>query len=181
MIRIHSHIYKKNSLLIQFFFNCKRFIIHFFELCTRELEKHIVSRKLSSRVDPPTNHRSRALPVPFLYIRAVVYVCDSDWTEHDQIQCNGETTKMKQKYTFWEKLSLKCVLVGDMNVGKSSLAARISSRTFKTDYSPTLFDNYAGIDGYGILQLLIFCLEWQVLSMVWLKSEKSFFCIKSFS
>ncbi|XP_061193036.1 cdc42 homolog [Saccostrea echinata] len=50
---------------------------------------------------------------------------------------------MKQKYTFWDKLSLKCVLVGDMSVGKSSLAARISSRTFKSDYSPTLFDNYS--------------------------------------
>ncbi|XP_011446036.1 cdc42 homolog [Magallana gigas] len=58
---------------------------------------------------------------------------------------------MKQKYTFWEKLSLKCVLVGDMNVGKSSLAARISSRTFKTDYSPTLFDNYAAtVSVHGI-------------------------------
>lgn len=58
---------------------------------------------------------------------------------------------MKQKYTFWDKLSLKCVLVGDTNVGKSSLAARISSRTFKTDYSPTLFDNYSGrvfMDGF---------------------------------
>ncbi|XP_048736304.1 cdc42 homolog [Ostrea edulis] len=58
---------------------------------------------------------------------------------------------MKQKYTFWDKLSLKCVLVGDTNVGKSSLAARISSRTFKTDYSPTLFDNYsATVSVHGI-------------------------------
>lgn len=50
---------------------------------------------------------------------------------------------MKKKYEFWDKLSLKCVLVGDTGVGKSSLAARLTSRTFKTDYEPTLFDNFA--------------------------------------
>nr|XP_022333932.1 cdc42 homolog [Crassostrea virginica] len=67
---------------------------------------------------------------------------NSSWSEY---------INMKQKYTFWEKLSLKCVLVGDMNVGKSSLAARICSRTFKTDYSPTLFDNYAAtVSVHGI-------------------------------
>lgn len=52
---------------------------------------------------------------------------------------------MKKKYDFWDKLSLKCVLVGDTGVGKSSLAGRLTSRTFKTDYEPTLFDNFAGI------------------------------------
>ena len=52
---------------------------------------------------------------------------------------------MKKKYEFWDKLSLKCCIVGDTGVGKSSLATRMSHRSFKTDYTPTLFDNFAGM------------------------------------
>lgn len=51
---------------------------------------------------------------------------------------------------FWEKLSLKCVLVGDMNVGKFSLVVWIFLRMFKMDYFLILFDNYVGIDGCGV-------------------------------
>lgn len=43
-----------------------------------------------------------------------------------------------------DKSNIKCVLVGDSAVGKSGLAARITNNTFPTEYSPTLFDNYAG-------------------------------------
>ncbi|WAR18622.1 CDC42-like protein [Mya arenaria] len=54
-------------------------------------------------------------------------------------------SKMKQKYEFRDQrpTCIKCVLVGDAGVGKTSLAARISSRKFKPDYVPTVFDNYA--------------------------------------
>lgn len=53
--------------------------------------------------------------------------------------------KMKKKYDFRDKRStcIKCVLVGDSGVGKSNVAARMSSRNFKEEYQPTLFDNYA--------------------------------------
>lgn len=52
---------------------------------------------------------------------------------------------MKKKYKFRDKSDtcIKCVLVGDTGVGKSSLAARIASRTFRQQYIPTVFDNYA--------------------------------------
>lgn len=60
---------------------------------------------------------------------------------------NHKYEKMKKKYEFRDKRSscIKCVLVGDAGVGKSSLAARLSSRKFKDEYIPTVFDNYAGI------------------------------------
>lgn len=51
---------------------------------------------------------------------------------------------MRKKYSLVDKSSLKCVLVGDTTVGKSSIAARLTSRKFKKDYFPTIFDNFAG-------------------------------------
>lgn len=54
--------------------------------------------------------------------------------------------KMKKKYDLCEQRSgtcIKCVLVGDSGVGKSNVAARMSSRNFREEYQPTLFDNYA--------------------------------------
>ncbi|XP_045180932.2 cdc42 homolog [Mercenaria mercenaria] len=58
---------------------------------------------------------------------------------------NKKYEKMKKKYSFRDKRSscIKCVLVGDEGVGKSNLAARLSSRKFKDEYIPTIFDNYA--------------------------------------
>ena len=60
---------------------------------------------------------------------------------------------MKKKYDLCEKRStcIKCVLVGDSGVGKSNVAARMSSRNFKEEYQPTLFDNYAGKLSYLVL------------------------------
>ena len=52
--------------------------------------------------------------------------------------------KMKKKYEFIDKQSLKLVIVGDTGVGKSSLASRLSSRPFHIEYKPTVFDNFAG-------------------------------------
>lgn len=58
---------------------------------------------------------------------------------------NNRYEKMKKKYEFRDKRSscIKCVLVGDAGVGKTNLAARLSSRKFKDEYIPTIFDNYA--------------------------------------
>lgn len=46
------------------------------------------------------------------------------------------------KYELLDKLSLKCVLVGDSECGKSALAARITSQDVRAEYIPTMFDNY---------------------------------------
>lgn len=45
-----------------------------------------------------------------------------------------------------DKSNIKCVLVGDTAVGKSCLAARLTSPSekFSKQYRPTMFDNYAG-------------------------------------
>lgn len=58
---------------------------------------------------------------------------------------HNKYTKMKKKYEFQDRRSscIKCIIVGDAAVGKSCLAARLSSRRFKDDYIPTVFDNYA--------------------------------------
>lgn len=63
---------------------------------------------------------------------------------------NQRYEKMKKKYEFRDKRGscIKCVLVGDEGVGKSNLASRLSSRKFKEEYIPTVFDNYAGIYFY---------------------------------
>lgn len=56
-------------------------------------------------------------------------------------------TKMKKRYECLEKKhksNIKCVLVGDSAVGKSCLAARLTTNTFQEQYTPTTFDNYAG-------------------------------------
>ena len=48
------------------------------------------------------------------------------------------------KYELLGKLSLKCVLVGDSECGKTVLASRITSKEFRAEYVPTMFDNFAG-------------------------------------
>lgn len=68
---------------------------------------------------------------------------------------NQKYKKMKKKYDFRDKRSscIKCVLVGDAGVGKTNLAARLSSRKFKDEYIPTIFDNYAGKYGFIFIKM----------------------------
>uniref|UniRef100_A0A3Q3IUT0 Rho-related GTP-binding protein RhoH n=1 Tax=Monopterus albus TaxID=43700 RepID=A0A3Q3IUT0_MONAL len=44
-------------------------------------------------------------------------------------------------------MSVKCVLVGDTAVGKTSLLVRFTSETFPETYKPTVFDN-TGVEVY---------------------------------
>ncbi|ESP02302.1 hypothetical protein LOTGIDRAFT_199832 [Lottia gigantea] len=46
-------------------------------------------------------------------------------------------------YTSFDKSNIKCVIVGDTCVGKTCLARRLAAHDFPTEYSPTMFDNYA--------------------------------------
>lgn len=43
-----------------------------------------------------------------------------------------------------KKSNVKCVLVGNAMVGKTSLSRQLACLGFAQDYNPTTFDNYAG-------------------------------------
>lgn len=54
------------------------------------------------------------------------------------------TKKTKSKYEKDKKRKIKCVIVGDKAVGKTSLAVSYSNDTFPSEYIPTAYDNYNG-------------------------------------
>lgn len=57
---------------------------------------------------------------------------------------NALLEKRKNEIVCEKQNKIKCVLVGDGKVGKTSLVVSYSTNGFPTDYVPTAFDNYNG-------------------------------------
>lgn len=53
-------------------------------------------------------------------------------------------TKKLQKSERKRKNRIKCVIIGDKQVGKTSLAVSYSNDSFPSEYVPTAYDNYNG-------------------------------------
>ncbi|KAK0052282.1 cdc42, partial [Biomphalaria pfeifferi] len=56
---------------------------------------------------------------------------------------NKQDQAMDYKFINEKKSNIKCVVVGDAMVGKTSLSRRLACLGFAQDYNPTTFDNYA--------------------------------------
>lgn len=52
--------------------------------------------------------------------------------------------KLKQQRRDSKKNKIKCVIVGDKEVGKTALAVSYSNDSFPSEYIPTAYDNYNG-------------------------------------
>jgi len=57
---------------------------------------------------------------------------------------NGEKTKRRNPGSITR--AIKCGIVGDGTVGKTTLLVSYTARAFMDDYVPTLFDNFSAIE-----------------------------------
>ncbi|XP_055878464.1 cdc42 homolog [Biomphalaria glabrata] len=62
---------------------------------------------------------------------------------------NKQDQAMDYKFINEKKSNIKCVVVGDAMVGKTSLSRRLACLGFAQDYNPTTFDNYAVTTSMG--------------------------------
>jgi small GTP-binding protein len=63
--------------------------------------------------------------------------------------CNVQEKDLDYKALNEKKSNVKCVVVGDAMVGKTSLSRRLACLGFAKDYNPTTFDNYAVTTSMG--------------------------------
>lgn len=76
-----------------------------------------------------------------------VNCCDkvNEWTARDKKKSTlNRMFQVKGKVKCAKKEKIKCVLVGDGAVGKSSLIAAYAQDTFREEYQPTAYDTFNG-------------------------------------